>query len=301
VATSPELSEAEQQTAGAFAYKWDRRETFDSPASRARARAWLIERYGDVETAEWWAEYGSAPVVVDAGCGAGLSAIELLGDRLHHIRYIGADVSSAVSVAAERFAERDLPGSFVRADVTRLPIPDGVADVILSEGVLHHTDSTERALRAVTRVLRPGGRILFYVYLRKGPVREFTDDYIRGVLHDRTPEEAWDALMPLTELGQALGDLGVTVDVPRDVGLLGIPAGRIDVQRLFYWYFCKAFAHPDLTLDELNHINYDWYAPRNAHRQTPEQVRSWCDDLGLEVERERAEEAGITIVARATR
>ena len=29
------------------------------------------------------------------------------------------------------------------------------------------------------RHLKPGGRILFYVYRKKGPIREFTDDYVR--------------------------------------------------------------------------------------------------------------------------
>lgn len=53
-----------------------------------------------------------------------------------------------------------------------------------------------------------------------------------------------------------------------------------------------------MTLDEMNHINFDWYAPRNAHRQTPEEVRGWCGDLGLAIEHERVEDAGITIIAR---
>jgi arsenite methyltransferase len=60
----------------------------------------------------------------------------------------------------------------------------------------------------------------------------------------------------------------------------------------------KAFHHPDLSFDELNHINYDWYAPANAHRQTPDEVREWCSEAGLEIERERIEEAGITVIAR---
>ncbi len=49
--------------------------------------------------------------------------------------------------------------------------------MIFSEGRTHHTDSTRAALEAVARLLAPGGRLLFYVYRRKGPVREFTDYY----------------------------------------------------------------------------------------------------------------------------
>ena len=60
----------------------------------------------------------------------------------------------------------------------------------------------------------------------------------------------------------------------------------------------KAFYDPDLDLEELNHINYDWYAPANAHRQSPEEVRSWCGEAGLEIERENVQPAGITVIAR---
>src|SRR5689334_6493066 len=52
------LGDAQDQTRGAFAYKWKQRETYDSPASLARARAWLIERYGDVAAAPWLGEHG---------------------------------------------------------------------------------------------------------------------------------------------------------------------------------------------------------------------------------------------------
>jgi len=52
-----------------------------------------------------------------------------------------------------------------------------------------------------------------------------------------------------------------------------------------------------MTLDEMVHINYDWFAPKNAHRHTEQEVRKWCQDLNLTVEREIIEEAGITIIA----
>lgn len=292
------LSASQAQTADVFGFKWRRLDTFDTPAVMAKAGSWTSARYGNIASADWWQQYGPRPLVVDAGCGAALSALELFGDRLAQVRYLGVDVSDAVDTAAARFAARGLRAAFLQADLGRLPLPDGTVDVLFSEGVLHHTDSTEQALKQLSKLLKPGGRFLFYVYRTKGPVREFTDDYIRDRLQACSPQEAWDALMPLTRLGQALGDLSVEVDVPEAISLLGIPAGPISVQRLFYWYFCKAFHHPDYTLDELNHLNYDWYAPRNAHRQTPEEVRTWCEEAGLLIERENLEEAGITIVAR---
>ena len=282
-------SSTQQQTADAFAMKWHRRDTFESAASLARARAWLVARYGDMGEAVRLREPGEPPLLLDAGCGAAMSAIELFGDLLQRVRYLGVDISGAVDVARTRVGERVNDAAFMQADIANLPLPE--------QSVLHHADSPADAFAALARLLKPGGRFMLYVYRRKGPIREFSDDYVRERLQGMTPEEAWQALMPLSRLGQALGDLDVDVVVPEAIDLLGIPAGRTSVQRLFYWHVFKAFHDPALTLDELNHINYDWYAPKNAHRQTPEQVRAWCADSNLEVEREVVESAGITIIA----
>jgi SAM-dependent methyltransferase len=292
------LSQAQAQTEETFGFKWKKRETFESSASLARMKAWLVERYGDVVHAPWFRDHGARPLLVDAGCGAGMSALELFSEALPHIRYLGIDVSEAVDVAADRFAERGLEAAFMQADISQLPFPESSVDLIFSEGVLHHTNSTEGALAALARLLRPGGRFLFYVYRRKGPIREFTDDHIREKLQSMTPQEAWAALEPLTRLGVALGELQAEIEIPEPIDLLGIPAGRIDVQRLFYWHVAKTFYRPDLDFGEMNHINYDWYAPANAARQSPEQVRDWCARSGLEIEREVVEEAGITVIAR---
>lgn len=292
------VSAEQTQTAEAFGFKWHQLGTFDGDRSLQRHRSWLLERYGDVAVASWWSDYGNEPVMLDAGCGAAMSSLALFGGRLRSVRFVGADISTAVDVAVRRCAEQGIAGAFLQDDLTALPFRPGSIDVIFSEGVLHHTDSTRKALLRLAELLAPGGRFLFYVYRKKGPIREFTDDYVRERLQQLTPQEAWEALKPLTMLGIALGELEVEVEVPDDVEILGIPAGRYDVQRLFYWHVAKAFHHPDLTLDEMNHINYDWYTPANAHRQTPEEIRSWCEEAGLEIERECVEEAGITVTAR---
>jgi len=291
-------SRDQAQTADTFGFKWHQFGTFDGEIAVQRSRDWLLERYGDVAEARWWAEYGDAPVVLDAGCGAALSSLALFGDRLRSVRFIAADISEAVFVAVRRCAEHGVAGTFLQADLTALPLPPGSIDVVFAEGVLHHTDSTRDSLHRLAGLLSPGGRFLFYVYKKKGPLREFTDDYVRGRVQSMTPAEAWKAMEPLTKLGAALGKLGVEVEVPEDVALLEIPAGRYDLQRLFYWHVAKAFYRPELSFDELNHINYDWYAPANAHRQTPDEVRAWCEEGGLTVEHEHIEEAGITMIVR---
>jgi arsenite methyltransferase len=291
------VSAAQDQTRDTFGFKWAKRETFEG-APLTFLRQWLIEKYGNVAGAPWLFATGPNPILLDAGCGAAMSALALFEPVLDRVRYLGADVSTAVEVAKGRFAERGLPAVFLQADLNQLPLPENSVDLIFSEGVLHHTDDTRTALAAVVRHLKIGGRILFYVYRRKGPVREFTDDYIRDKLQVMTPEQGWQAMLPLSRLGKVLGELNVEIDVPERIELLDVPAGRINLQRFFYWHVLKAFYRPEMSLDEMNHLNFDWYAPKNAHRQSPDEVQAWCAALGLMIEHEKVEEAGITVIAR---
>jgi arsenite methyltransferase len=292
------VSATQIQTRETFGFKWKKVDTFDSQISLARMREWLIERYGDLAAAPWLAEHGDQPLLIDAGCGAGMSGLELLGPLLPRIRYLGVDFSEAVDVARQRFVQQGHSCGFLQADISDLPLPPGSVDLIFSEGVLHHTNSTEDALKSLASLLKPGGRFLFYVYKKKGPVREFTDDYIREKLQSMSPDDAWKAMEPLTQLGISLGDLNAEIDIRQPIDLLGIPAGRINVQRLFYWHVAKTFYRQELSFDEMNHINFDWYAPANAARQSPEEVRAWCAESDLTVEREVIEDAGITVIAR---
>lgn len=294
-ATASSFSQA--QTSETFGFKWQKRDTFEG-GPLTQVREWLIARYGDVSSAPWLEEYGRNPIMLDVGCGAAMSAIALFEPILPRLRYIGVDISAAVEVAKVRFAERSLTGAFLRADMQNIPIPVESVDIIFAEGVLHHTDNTRAALESVLRHLKHSGRILFYVYKRKSPIREFSDDYIRAKVSDLTPDQAWKALMPLTKLGKAIGDLNIEVQVPEAIDFLEIPAGKINLQRLLYWHVFKIFYREEMSLDQMNHINFDWYAPKNAHRHTIEEVQDWCDALSLSVERTRVEEAGITIIAK---
>ncbi len=294
VRASAPVSAAQSSTSDIFGFKWAKRDTFEREEVRATMRTWLNERYGAVETLD----LPTAAVVLDAGCGAGFSALEYFAPVLNAIRYIGADISEAVDVAADRFREHGTETLFIQSDLGQLPLQPASCDLIFSEGVLHHTDSTEQAFQRLVPLLRPGGVFAFYVYRRKGPIREFTDDYIRDRLQEMTPDQAWEAMLPLTRLGKALGDLDIEVDVPEAVPLLDIPAGKVNLQRLFYWHVFKAYYRPDYSVDEMAHINFDWYAPKNAHRHSEDEVRGWCRDAGLAIERVDVQPSGITVVAR---
>jgi len=291
-------SSDQEQTKQTFGFKWRRRDTYESNFVQENGRSWLIERYLKNDVGKMLELIPPGSRVLDAGCGSGYSALLFFGEYINKLKYLGVDISGAVDVAKERLEERGIRGEFLQADLSTLPFEKPAFDVIFSEGVLHHTDDPEKTFKKLCELLFPGGRFFFYVYKKKGPIREYTDDYIREYLHGMTDEEAWKALMPLTELGKALGDLEVKVRVPKEISFLNIPAGEIEIQRLFYWHVFKAFYRPGWSYDEMNHINFDWYRPKNCYRYTTTEIRSWCDSTDMEIEHMDVQESGITVIAR---
>ena len=286
------------QTADAFGFKWQKRDTYDSPAVKSGATVWYLAKYGYASLEEWAQFYDSRQRILDVGCGSGFSSSLWLDTPYWSGRamWVGADISLAVDVAQERVGH--LPNThFVQANALHLPFADGSFDTVFSEGVLHHTPSTRAALLASARVLGKGGEFHFYVYRRKGPLREFTDDYVRTAISSLSDEAAWDAMRSLTHLGQALAELHTQVRVEEDVPLLGIRAGEYDIQRLIYYQFAKLYWNSTFSFEENVHINFDWYRPQYAHRQSVDEVQAWCDEANLSVTRIFEDESGITVRA----
>ncbi len=292
------ISDEQIQTMNAFSYKWGKHDTFSSSQYTSVYRDWLVEKYFDNNEKMIDRLFEQGNILLDAGCGSGSSAFALFGDWLDDIEYIGVDISDSIYQAEKNYQESGFKGKyrFLQCDLNSIPL-DQQVDIVFSEGVLHHTDSTRNAIINLTKILRTGGRFLFYVYAKKAPIREYTDDYIRKYIKDMSDDEAWDELMKLSRLGKALGEKSITLEVPEDIPFLGIKKGTIDLQRFFYWYLFKCFYRPDFSLDEMNHINFDWYRPLNCHRQTPEEVQLWCEEAGLQIDRMHVENAGITVVA----
>jgi len=292
------ISENQRQTKYAFGFQWSKRDTYESASVKDFARNWLFERYcqNDPNRLGTWLA-GGRKIILDAGCGSGFSALLFFGEYLRDHDYLGVDISEAVVTAKQRFREAGYPADFLMKNFLEVPIPDDSVDIIFSEGVLHHTDSTENSLKFLARKLKKEGRFLFYVYAKKSVIREFTDDYIRKQLQHITDEEAWEALKSLTKLGIALGKLNAELDVPEDIPFLGIQKGKVNLQRFFYWNICKAYYRPEFTLDEMNHMNFDWFRPLNCHRHTPEEIEDYCSGAELSIEYMDVQEAGITVVA----
>jgi SAM-dependent methyltransferase len=99
----------------------------------------------------------SRALVLDVGCGPG-RVLGFLSKR--GIRCVGVDRSSvSLSLAVKRYGCSGVVG-----DNLHLPFADRIADVLISDGVIHHTDDPRRAFVENLRILKPGGRMYLGVY-----------------------------------------------------------------------------------------------------------------------------------------
>jgi SAM-dependent methyltransferase len=116
----------------------------------------VFERYFDVLPAKL---LGSDQVALDAGCGAGRWAFEV---SRRGPRVVALDLGQSIEIArANTDFERV---ACVQADVRALPLEQETVDWAYSLGVLHHTEQPDVALLDIVRTVRPGGRIVLYLY-----------------------------------------------------------------------------------------------------------------------------------------
>jgi len=73
--------------------------------------------------------------IVDVGCGVGAPARYLAG---HYERYIGVDQSEEMIATATAFNQGNPKAEFIARNIKSSGLPQNVADVVLSDGALHH-------------------------------------------------------------------------------------------------------------------------------------------------------------------
>lgn len=126
-----------------------------------------VERYRYDVYAPWM------PKVMEFASHAGEQVLEIgggMGTDLSQFARNGALVTDVdlsgghLQIAQENFRVRGLTGRFVHHDAETLPFDDDAFDLVYSNGVLHHTPNTKRAVAEVLRVLKPGGRAIVMMY-----------------------------------------------------------------------------------------------------------------------------------------
>lgn len=293
------MTEPRDNTARSFSDKWheNRDLAFEQTNTEgSEIQRWILERNGFGDPDALRAHLADRRRILDAGCGNGRVTALLRSLAPAEAEVVGIDLTAADVAEANlagldnvRIEQGDLLG-----DLSSL----GAFDFVYCQEVLHHTPDPAAGFGNLVGLLAPSGELAVYVYRQKAPVREFVDDLVRDRIAGMPYEQAMDVARAITELGRALTELEARVTVP-DVRELGIEAGEYDVQRLVYHHFMKCFWNPELGFEGSAAVNYDWYHPQLCSRHTPDEVRGWFEEAGLEILHQHVDPYGITVRGRA--
>ena len=107
--------------------------------------------------------------VLEVGCGTG--QLSLFLSRYNRIIH-AIDLSNGSLKLAEKFRKLNkIPNVyFYKMNLFNLCFRDNSFDVVISNGVLHHTHNTKLAFKSITNVLKPKGYIVIGLYHKYGRI-----------------------------------------------------------------------------------------------------------------------------------
>ena len=150
-------------------------------------------------------------VVLDAGCGIGLS-FPLLAQWLRPRQIVGTDIDlPALQTAAQQQASLSCDLKLVHASAEHLPLPDHSVDLVYCHQLLHHVKAQNAVLHELKRVLRPGG-----VLLSAESCRSFIDSFWVRLLF-RHPDMVQKTAQEYVDLIRAAGFELSDADLHRSV------------------------------------------------------------------------------------
>ena len=198
--------------------------------------------------------------VLEGGCGGGhlMAVVQPYARRL-----VGLDMS-ADAVARERFADQDnvevRRGNLLTYDTSER------FDIVYSVGVLHHTDDPDRGFANLARLVRPGGRMIVWVYSHEGnALLRWLIEPFRKLVCRRLSRRAV----------QAMSTMATACVWPVVHTLYRLPLGFLP----YYEYF-KDFRNLSFRRNVLNVFD-----KLNAPQTTPiaeQRIREWFDPAEFE-------------------
>jgi ubiquinone/menaquinone biosynthesis C-methylase UbiE len=160
--------------------------------------------------------------VLELGAGTGLN-LPYYPEGLKEL--VLTEPSPPMVTRLERRAKRPgITASVMVADAERLPFEDDRFDTVVSTLVLCTVDEPQRAIDEITRVLRPGGKLLFLEHVRADSPR-------LARWQDRL-HRPWHAFAAGCHANRA------TVDMLRDSPL------RVEAVESDRWSWMPAMVHP---------------------------------------------------------
>ena len=146
----------------------------------------------------------TAEVVIDLGCGRGGDLLRALAHVGPTGAVVGVDATPAMVEQARARVATHANARVVRGDLAAIPLPDGVADVVVSNCAINHALDKAAVYREVKRLLKPGGRVVVSDVVSEAPLPESV----------RSDPEAWAACyggaIPEADYLAAITEAGLT-------------------------------------------------------------------------------------------
>lgn len=144
--------------------------------------------------------------VLEVGCGTG-QLTNFLGMRYNR-RVFGSDMCLHSLRLAQGFRQRCgiKNADFVQMNLFRPAFREGVFDIVISNGVLHHTADPLGAFQSISRLVKPGGAIIIGLYNKIGRLStdfkrflfrvsadrlRFLDSHMRDKRYNADRKRAW--------------------------------------------------------------------------------------------------------------
>ena len=254
--------------ADAFSLEWNTFRT--AHLKRFTQLSYLEEQFN--EFIDFPAERLNGKLVLDAGCGLGRFS-EVVLDKGGSV--VAVDLSYAIDAARENLHDRE-GIHFIQADIFRLPFRDGSFDFVYSWGVLHHTPDPPEAFRQLPPLVRPGGKLMIFVYAKYNKAYLATTNFYRRLTTRLPPTPIAEAVIHRpAALPRLLDTRSRAVHHPHP------PTGKRPA--------------PDAWLASGN--TFDLYSPKYALACEHVEVYGWVEKAGLEAIRPVGAESGVSYIA----
>ena len=280
----------------AFSSKWNTfNKSYHNKQWYDKQRKWFLDRFGWKTLSKFLNFLNKCDYILDAGTGVGNSAHWFSANKNSIVFAI--DASESVLFANKKYGKfKNI--HFLQADIRQLPFKKNFFSFICSDQVLHHTKDTKTSFINLTKHLKKNGLISIYVYKKKGPVREFSDDFIRKIMVNKSEKECMKFSKAMATLGQSLSKINKKITITEDIPTLKIKAGTYDIQRFIYWNFLKCWWSGDVSFKQSIATNFDWYFPKFAYRHTPDEVKSWFKQAKIKITHFQEIESGISVTGK---
>ena len=194
-------------------------------------------------------EKSKGKIITDIGCGCGRN---LIYASKYASKLIGVDLSKQSLEFAKNFIQSDNL-ELVLGNNLEIPLDSDFSNLVVSDGVVHHTGDTVGAFKECVRVLKPNGLLYLAVY-KKYRYYPFLYKYVGVFLRILNKTKVGNFIMENTFV-------------------------------LLHFLMYRIFKKQKLRLRETRNIFYDYFITPLATFHSKKDVQVWIDNNNCSLEK----------------